>query len=359
VRIDETLLENTGDVALGVDDSGAVIAVWTQTEGNLLGEYSIWSKRFVPASGWGPAERIEQQAGNSSLPQLAVHADGTAVVVWYQTDGTSNSIMANRYSPVGGWGTATAIDTASGVVFRPQVAVADHGQAVAVWEQFVQGAGTDIFANHYTPATGWGTPVRVSITNVGSAASPSLATSAGGDAVVVWQQNNSGTRFTAASHFRAGAGWSVPVAVETGTGDSAFAQVAVDPAGNAFAVWRQVIGGILHAHASRYTETGGWGVPERISIGDGVFYPRIGFDRSGNALAVWFQLQVQNNRYRVHSNRFIPARGWSVAQPIGDEGGFIGTFTPRIAIDDAGSALATWEQRDVNQVARVMVNRFE
>jgi hypothetical protein len=65
------------------------------------------------------------------------------------------------------------------------------------------------------------------------------------------------------------------------------------------------------------------------------------------------------NRYRVHSNRFIPARGWSMAQPIADEGGFISTFTPRIAIDDAGNALAVWEQRDTNEVARVMMNRFE
>jgi Bacterial Ig-like domain len=362
VRIDETVLENTGDAALGVDALGAVIAVWVQTQDNLLGEYSVWSKRFEPGSGWGPAQRIEQQAGNSSLPQLAVHADGTAVAVWYQTEGTTNSIMANRFVPGSGWGAAVAIDNASSVVFRPQVAVGDGGHAIAVWEQYLQGAGNDIFANHYAPSGGWGTPVRVSTTNVGTAAGPALAMSAAGDAVVAWQQNNAGTRFTAASNYRVGAGWSVPAAVETGAGSSDLAQVAIDRAGNAIAVWRQAINGILHAHASRHTKSGGWSTPERINTdgsGDGVFYPRLGFDRSGNALAVWFQLQVLNNRYRVHSSRYIPARGWSMAQPIADEGGFIGTFTPRIAIDDAGNALAVWEQLDTNQVARVMVNRFE
>ena len=55
---------------------------------------------------------------------------GNAVAVWQQSDGTRDNIWANRYTPSGGWGTATLIESNNaGDARYPQVAMDVSGNA--------------------------------------------------------------------------------------------------------------------------------------------------------------------------------------------------------------------------------------
>ncbi len=361
VRIDDSDLEDVGDLAFAADDSGAVLAAWAQTQGGLGGAFNrIFAKRFTPAGGWEPAQLVATGGDHTQL-QLSMHGDGSAMLVWYETDTGSNAIMANRFAPATGWAQAQRIDTASSVVFQPRIAVMDGGAAIAVWEQYIQGAGNDIFAARFDAAAGWDAPVRVSVTNNGIAINPSLAASADGAAVVSWQQGIGLVRYTASSYYTAGQGWGAPVRIETGSGNSDQAQVAMDASGAALAVWRQTISGTIHVHASRRDQaTGAWDAPVRISnvaASAAAFHPSVKFDRRGNALAVWYELAIP--QYRVHGNRFTPEHGWGGAEGIGEPDAFISPFSLSLTIDGSGSAWAAWTQQDSNRVPRVLVNRFE
>lgn len=361
VRIDDSDLEDVGDLALAADDSGAVLAVWAQTQGGLGGDFSrIFAKRFTPAGGWDTAQLVAT-GGDLTQLQLSMHGDGSAALVWYATNGGSNAIMANRFVPATGWAQAQRIDTASGVVFQPRIAIMDGGAAIAVWEQYIQGAGNDIFAARFDPTAGWDAPVRVSITNNGIAINPSLAASADGAAVASWQQSIGLVRYTASSYYTAGQGWEPPVRIETGSGNSDQSQVAIDVTGAALAVWRQAISGTIHVHASRRDRaTGAWDAPVRISnvaASAAAFQPSVKFDRRGNALAAWYELAIP--QYRVNGNRFTPEHGWAGAEGIGEPDAFISPFSLSLTIDGSGSAWAAWTQQDSNRVPRVLVNRFE
>ncbi len=76
------------------DASGNAIVVWKQSDGTY---YSIYANRYDAGTGWVGAVLIESGANNASFPQVAFDADGNAIAVWWQSDGTYNSIYANRY----------------------------------------------------------------------------------------------------------------------------------------------------------------------------------------------------------------------------------------------------------------------
>jgi len=129
-------------------------------------------------------------------------------------------------------------------------------------------------------------------------------------------------------------------------------------------VWKQYVtidpnaGPEMHIYANRYEKDQGWGTPEPIGTSGSAFYPDIAFDPSGNALAVWFKLDlsVAPDAFQVWSNRYTADEGWTSAEAISQYGNIIGTFEPEIWIDQNGDALAIWS-RGVGQ--EVLINRFE
>lgn len=61
-------------------------------------------------------------------------------------------------------------------------------------------------------------------------------------------------------------------------------QIAMDPQGNAVAVWVQN----SNCYANRYRIDSGWGSPEKIeSLAIGVVDPRIVIDTMGNVTVIW------------------------------------------------------------------------
>src|SRR5690606_34914802 len=123
---------------------------------------NIWANRYVVGSGWGTATLIEtDNTGPARNPQVAVDSAGNAIAVWQQSDGTRDSIWANRYVVGTGWETATLIETDdTGAAESPQVAVDATGNAIAVWQQS-DGSSSYIWASRYDIEEGWGTATLV------------------------------------------------------------------------------------------------------------------------------------------------------------------------------------------------------
>src|SRR6478609_10608616 len=86
-------------------------------------------------SEWGTATLIETNTSSADGSRLGMDADGNAIAVWSQGDGTYVSVWANRYVAGVGWGAATLIESKRGDVKKPQVAMDARGNATAVWVQ--------------------------------------------------------------------------------------------------------------------------------------------------------------------------------------------------------------------------------
>lgn len=77
-----------------MDATGSAVAVWSQSDGT---RGTILSNRYTPSGGWGTAKLIEaDNAGGVDSPQVAMDGSGNAIAVWSQDDGTWNSIYSNR-----------------------------------------------------------------------------------------------------------------------------------------------------------------------------------------------------------------------------------------------------------------------
>ena len=349
-----------GSPQIAIDASGNALAVWTQSDGT---RNNIWANRFSAAtSNWGTATLIETDNGGGAFdPQIAVDASGNALAVWQQYDGARDNIYANRFTAAtNSWGIAALIETDLGNAFDPQVAMDASGNALAVWSQF-DGTRHNIYANRFAAATGsWGASALIETNDAGGASRPQIAVNAGGDALAVWHQfdgtriNIWANRFTAAT-----SSWGTAALIETNNlGDAFSLQIAFDAGGNALAVWRQYDGTRSNIWANRYAAaTSNWGTAvliETDNSGD-AFSPQIALDTSGNALAVWEQ--SDGTRSNIWANRFTAGTSsWGIAKLIEtDNSG--GAFNPQIAFDPSGNALALWEQSD-GALSNLWANTF-
>jgi len=341
-----------GPATVVMDAGGHALAVWSM----YFASSNIYASRSNARGQWGSFELIDDNSGDDALdPRLAASADGRAVAVWIQSDGTRDDIWSNRFTSADGWSFAQRIENNSSLeASGPQVAVNASGNAVAVWAHS-DGVRSDIWSNRYTPSDGWGSAGRIETNNAGPASAPQVTLDAQGNAVAVWQQSN-GTRFDIWSNRYTNDGWGAAERIETGNEDASVTpQVGSDAQGNAVAVWVHSAG-TRQIWSNRYTRSGGWGTSERIDTNNtDAREPRVAVDPSGSAVAVWKQSGAGGDS--IWSNRYAPSGGWAAAQRIDSE--TVGTRPDaQVAIDDDGNAIAIWSVGG-SPSAGVWSNRME
>ena len=350
--------DNAGDAyypQLAFVTNGNALAVWEQSDGTRS---NIWTNSYTVGTGWGTAQLIEtDNAGNASEPQIVADTQGNAHAVWYQFDGTHFNIWANRYVGGVGWGTAQLIETDNaGDAFNPQIAIDTNGNALTVWYQS-DGTRYNIWANRYINGSGWGTAQLIETDNAGHASNPQIAIDTHGNAIAVWNQTD-GTRYNLwANRYAAGTGWGTAQLIETDNlGDAYQPQVAFDASGNALAVWYQVDGVRANIWANRYTAGAGWGTAQLIETDNAgaAYNPQLAVEASGNALAIWNQFD--GTRYNIWVNRYTVGTGWGTAQLIETNAG--DADFAEVAIDASGRAMAVWCQSDGTRY-NLWANRYQ
>jgi hypothetical protein len=123
------------------------------------------------------------------------------------------------------------------------------------------------------------------------------------------------------------------------------AAMVQDARGNRIAVWEEFDGVRFNIWAKRSTDGMGWGPSQRLDAGhDGNAYsPRIALDVQGNAMAVWEQ--ETDGHYKVWANRYVVGQGWGAALPI-EPASSGDANAPQVALNAQGQAIAVWQQSD-------------
>jgi len=181
VRIGSPDLSGTNDAAgharIAVNASGNAVAVWRETRSTVG---SIVSARFSSGT-WTSPVLIENNTQPADRPEVAIDVNGNAQAVWMQKiDGsqTNESGYTARFdAAAAGWGAPQLFEQSTELVFAPVVGMDDTGRALIAWEQTNPGTGP-IHAVHFTPASGFGTPVHFAGNSV------SLAVNGGGTALL-------------------------------------------------------------------------------------------------------------------------------------------------------------------------------
>ena len=299
-----TLLEtndtsNASYPQVGVDDSGNAIVTW--------GQGGIWVNQYTDGTGWGTATLIQATVAN---PRIAVNSSGNAIIVG--RDSSNQNLWASHYTPGTGWSTASTIETigGGGATFH-QLAIDKDGNGMLVWESYV-GTEISIWAKYYTAASSsWETSGAIE-NDGGTAYAPQVAFDPSGNAIAVWRwQFDDGTTFPKyniwANRYVKGTGWGTATLIEPNddNSDAYPPQLGIDANGNAIAVWYQS-NGDSYIYANRYTAGAGWGTAEIIDNNDKStdHNPDVAVDPAGNAIAVWQQYEGSTFLYNIWANRF-------------------------------------------------------
>ena len=334
---------------VAVDPAGNAVAVWAQPGG-------ILSSRYTLGGAWGTAETISQNDVAPETPTVAMDADGNAVAVWSQFF-LRNNIYSNRYTSNGRWSAPGRLDDDDGDASGPRIAMSADGSAFAVWAQF-DGAREDVWSSRYTRSEGWRSPERIETNSASRASGLQVAVDPNGNAVAVWAHSDGARYDIWSNRYTPSGGWGgTATRIEPNdAGDALAPQLAVDTEGNAVVVWTQFDGMTFDIWSNRYTPSSGWGTSKRIEHEDqgDASSPHIGVDANGNAVAVW--AHSDGMTVDIWSNRYTPGTGWGMAERI--EVNDLGDARePRIAVDPSGNAVVVWKQPDGTS-EKIWSNRY-
>ena len=306
---------------------------------------------------WQAAELLEAyDVDNAYAPSVAWDPNGDAIAVWSQHNDAGGEIWSRRYTPAVGWAAPERVESGE-ARYKSQRAlvVDDAGNAVTVWSQG-ESRHYGLWANRYTPEVGWGAEQRIDAIDSLNAKYPSVAIDREGNVIAVWsdQEPEGYRQHMWASRYSPGAGWGPSELIESSeTSDASWPSVAMDPDGNAIAVWEETFGTHHDIYANRYTRGSGWGIAapienEHISSD---FDPEVAMDDAGNAVVVWRRAQsyVYGNDRDIWANHYSPALGWGTAERI-DTSEERQSWYAGVAIDPDGRArVLAADQRDALQ----------
>ncbi|MFZ1986784.1 MAG: hypothetical protein WAU91_20400 [Desulfatitalea sp.] len=332
-------------------------------------------KVIVQRRAWRSEEMIDADSGSDHNPQVAMDADGGAMAIWQRAE---NRIWASRYVKAS-WGAAEPISPEWALpsppfppppwlwLTDPKIAMDPTGKAIAIWllaREDSESPVTIVWANRFDGAA-WGTAKLFETEFTGDAFHPQIAMDAKGRAFAVWQQeawdnpwgmyheiNIWAVRFDETdwgpiellqNHFEVDEAAMNP-------------QIAMGSADNALVVWKQFEG----FYSGEYTWTfiaanrfdgSSWGTAEAIETRDQPLWswsPQLAMDAKGNALAVWLVGDNTGNR-SIWQNRFVDG-DWGQAELIADGP----ADSLELAMNGEGKAVIVWIQDDA-----VWASRFD
>ena len=258
------------------DSAGDAVAVWGWHDRSDTGNEVVQAATRPARGGWRAPVTLSPAGHYADFPSVAMNPAGVAYAVWRDPAGSGFVQAAAR--PAGGvWQPPVTLSTADWNSWEPQVALNAAGDAVAVWEATPAGELTEDHAVVQAAARSahavtrfWQAPVNLSAP--GRTGSPEVALDPAGDAVAVWEDydpSSSNDVVRAATRPAASGAWQAPIMLSAADQNNSFSpQIALDSAGDALAVW-QCGDGFNFSGAARAAEgtatSGVWQAPVDIS----------------------------------------------------------------------------------------------
>jgi hypothetical protein len=353
-------MDNAGNALepkVSFDGSGNAMAVWLQSDGS---RNNVMARRYIASTAqWGTVTVVDNLDVDALAPDVAMDASGNAIVVWSQLDAppsaaSAGNVWARRYTAsTGTWGSVEPLEAIDGRADQVKIAIDAKGNAMVVWMKRKDFLVTNMWSRYFSGITGAWAATQLVETIPGDTSNPSIAFSAKGEAMAMWQQFDGARIGLFSNHYNAVANtWGASQPVDSGgTYGVSVAHLALQSNGNATAVWTQYDGTRANIKASRYSATAvAWSTPTIIldtTTGGNASAPRVAVDASGNAMAVWAQIHDNNSnnpRISIWSNTFTASTGvWGTATLV-ETDDTSNANQPQVAIDASGSATVVWEQ---------------
>lgn len=351
-----------GDVSaarLAVDaSSGRGVVVWRQ----LGTSHDLWAATYDPATGWGSPTRLEPLAGAVGAARVGMDAQGRAFAVWEQLAPNGRiSIYAARLVPGAGWSAPALLkvnDTLGATEAEPELAVAANGDALVVWRRS-DGVSARLWASRFVAASGWSLAVEV-VPDGGTSSSiggHALVADAGGQGLLVWGQRdlNQGTWLSSVKfkRFARGAWQSTAADVAPPVASQGYLShpvAAMNATGTAVVAWQREDDAILAASAAPNAAFGTAVAVRSARTPPLNAPPVLALDATGRVLLAW----TDSDLWLTQGDA---ARSWSPAslqETLPDAAGF-----PALGVTVQGAAVLAWRHFIDGEGTRILARQFK
>lgn len=328
------------------DPDGGAIVVWE----NLGTNRGVYMRTISATGALGTARRLSAADPSAENPEIAIDGDGDAIAVWKRSDGSNNRIEARRISAAGVLGPIQTLSATGQDGFKPQVAIDDDGDAIAVWTRFSGSTiATDIEARRISAAGTLGPVLQLGHVDAqgGALGNPRVAIDADDDAVVAWVGYDEDTFHIVQARTISATGVVGPLRTVSRVGThSADPQVASNADDGVLIAWDEgapanrlrartisaasVLGPVRNVSPARTAD-----FVDRT--------PRLATDGDGDAVVAWERLHITG------PGQLIRARTLSAAGVLGtiqnlSLGGGLWADEPQIASNGNGGAVVIYEQ---------------
>jgi hypothetical protein len=181
-----------------------------------------------------------------------------------------------------------------------------------------------------------------------------IAFDASGNALCIWSQSDGTQRHVWSNRFSAGQGrWETAIQIEQTNESAAAPTIAVDPSGNAVAIWATLSADNgQNIWTNRYRTGAAWSTATKLATY--ASRPIVNLDRDGNGFALWEQHDTSSQPIGLRANRFLLSSGFNPASQLGSA-----TNKPlsesALAFDGGNNALALWK----HDQSSVYASQFE
>lgn len=293
---------------VAVDASGIVTATWSRFEAKPSEAFKhvVQAATRLTDGTWTAPVDLSVPGQHARTTDLAVDPAGNATVIW-----VAGSLVQAATRPAGGtWAAPVDLSTIAGPRANPRIVVDPAGTATAVWGTFTTTYGIQTATR--SPGAPWSAPADLSAPGQDTFDTPELAADRRGTVTALWQRHDGSGWIVTSATRPAGGAWTAPVDLSATGHDAWDPQVAVDPAGNATAVWsladEPMSDSARTVQAARRTVAGEWTAPVDLSRGGTAWNPQVALDSSGNATTVW--------SHNDGSGYVVEARGLDAAGPV-------------------------------------------
>src|ERR1700722_9231753 len=329
---------------VSVDPQGDSLAAWAR-----LDVFEV-SSRAAGGTAWQPAVAVSGSKEEASFPQVALDSQGDGVAAWLSLEGGEYSIHVSTRAGLGGtWLAPMPLEKLGAMTVmepRPDLAVDGRGDAVVVWQR---ASGGKVLVESASRAAGgtWQTPEMVSETAEGLHPAE-VGIDGAGDATAVWEEKGASVQIDGAQK-PAGGKWQPGVALSKTGGNANEARVAVDAQGDAVALWERFGGeeelieaAIKPVSSSTWRESVALTKPE-TSKGEPAGQ-QVAIDSQGDVVASWSRTNANRDVIEAAVGRTATST-WQAPVAVSGLGANV-EEAPDVAVDAQGSAVIVWERSD-------------
>jgi hypothetical protein len=249
----DALGPGTGAPDVVIDSAGVATAVWATTAGS---GYEVTASTRQADGTWSKPVALSGPDATASIsPQLALEGNNDVIAVWSRSLGTTTVLeTTTKSAATGTWSPVRRLFPSAPPAVSPQIATDAKGDGVIVWTSSSQ-SGLSVMASVRRPGKPWGKPVALQ--NAGSGAlAPQVALDQHGAALAVWAHAVAGSsRVQAAGLPPVGLKWSTARSLSKGGSDALTPEVALDPDGDGAVAWARYSGQSFTIQAAGYDAT--------------------------------------------------------------------------------------------------------